>query len=89
MATLSPYMLVYEQDSNILSIMCIPVERLLDCRCLRLRVDHQEVLLGIRWLSDMLLRSISQSSFHRKPIDLGDLGGRTPMPASSRPVTES
>lgn len=38
-ATLSPYMLVDKQDSNIFSVMRISVECLLDCRCLRLRVD--------------------------------------------------
>lgn len=48
------YMLVDEENGNILSVLCEPVKCLLDGRCLGLGIDHKEIPLRIRRLCDML-----------------------------------
>lgn len=58
-------MLIDEKDSNVFSLLCEAVERLLYCRGLGFGVDHKEILLRIRWLCDMLgVRQISEP--HRR-----------------------
>ena len=59
MAKLGPYMLIYEQDCNVLSVVCVSVKCLLDRAGLGLGVDDEEVLLGVWWLGNMLIDDIS------------------------------
>jgi hypothetical protein len=47
-------MLVDQQDSNILSLGREPFKSFFDSRIVRLVVNDEEVLLGIRGLRDML-----------------------------------
>lgn len=47
-------MLVDKKNGNILSLLREVLERSLDRWSLSLRVDHEEVSLGIRWICDML-----------------------------------
>jgi hypothetical protein len=49
-----PYMLVDQENTNILPLSGEPVESFFDGRVFGLAVDDQEVLLRIWWLSDML-----------------------------------
>lgn len=49
------YMLIYEDDSNVLAFLGEAVECLLDLGCLRLGVDDEEVALG-RWRVGDVLR---------------------------------
>ena len=70
---MSAYMLIYQQNSNILSVACISVECLLYRRYLRLRVDHQEILLGIRWLGDMLVERVSYTLSAESQIRMDEL----------------
>lgn len=46
-------MLIDEYYPNILPLFRELVERLLDCRLLRLVIDHEEVPLCIRWVCNM------------------------------------
>jgi hypothetical protein len=47
------YMLVDQDDGNILALFRKPVERLFHLWSFRLRIADQEVLLGIRGIGDM------------------------------------
>lgn len=58
-------MLIDEQDSNVLSVMCIIVKCLFDCGGFCLRVDDKEVLLRIWWLRDMLEKGVVSFSSAR------------------------
>lgn len=48
------HMLVDQDDGNVFALGGEVVERLLNSRVLGLIIDHQEILLGIRRLGDML-----------------------------------
>jgi len=48
------YVLIYEQDGNILPLVRVLVESFFDCGCLRLGIDDEEVLLSIGGRSNML-----------------------------------
>ena len=52
----SLYILIYQQNGDILPILCISVKGLFDRRGLCLRVDNEEVLLCVWRLGDMLMR---------------------------------
>lgn len=77
------YMLVYEQNANVLPLRCEFLECFFDSCVIRLAVDNKEVLLRVWRLSDML-----PSVRINWPILLS-YRVPTPMPANSRPVTES
>jgi hypothetical protein len=76
-------MLVDQQDSNILSLGRKPFKSFFDSRIVRLAVNDEEVFLRVRGLRNMLP---SHQLFQERPST-----GRylTPIPARSRPVTES
>ena len=50
-------MLVDQDDGNVFALGGEVVERLLNSRVLGLVIDHQEILLGIRRLGDMLQKT--------------------------------
>ncbi len=54
------YMLIDEQDGYIFAVTGVAVEGGFDGRVLRFGIDDEEVLLGIRWLGDVL--SFGQSA---------------------------
>lgn len=62
------YVLVDKKDGNVFSVLGKPVECLLDGRVLRFGINHQEVLLCIGWLCDMLhpYRSAQLSQSNRR-----------------------
>jgi hypothetical protein len=53
-------MLIDEQDGYIFAVTGVAVEGGFDGRVLRFGIDDEEVLLGIRWLGDVL--SFGQSA---------------------------
>lgn len=76
-------MLVDQHDAYVFPLCGEPLEGGLDCRIVRLVVHDQEVLLRVWWSRDMLVVIVSADKM------IKHMYGRTPMPASSRPVTES
>ena len=52
-------MLVDKYDSNIVSFVSKVGKSLLDGRILRFRIDHKEILLGLRRRCDVLRRGYS------------------------------
>ena len=87
-------MLVDQHDTDVLALGGEALEGGLDGRRVRLAVYHEEVLLRVRRVRDVLFRCVSKlnlpvlSTLRRGGG--GDVGAfLTPMPASSRPVTES
>jgi hypothetical protein len=86
------YMLVDQEDCNVLPIPGISVKSLFDRRFFCLGIDNKKVLLGIWRRCNMLTVDLSTMLISsRHPIaELGALDGiHTPIPASSKPVTES
>lgn len=93
-------MLVDQHDADVLALGGEALEGGLDGRRVGLPVDHEEVLLRVRRVRDVLFFPRAHPT---TPVVLGtcvlpcvENGGRegfffflTPMPASSRPVTES
>lgn len=96
----SPYMLVDQDDADVLPRLRVLLKRLLDLSRLGLSVDDEEVPLGVRAGGHMLESGVSAeilpTSFCNQSYRVGRRGGpgsgraeRTPMPARRRPVTES
>jgi hypothetical protein len=81
------YMLIDEQNGNILPLLGKLIKRGFDRGVFGFAVHHQEVLLRIRRLRDVLPEGGSVSEVVRCLV----IPGRalTPTPANSRPVTES
>lgn len=50
---LATYMLIDQDDTNVLALLCEAVECLLDLRFFRLSVAHEEVLLRVRRIGDV------------------------------------
>ena len=75
------YVLVDEENRNILALAGVIVESLFDGMVVCLCIDDEEVLLGFWGWGYVLFGSASCVG--------GSFGALTPMPARSRPVTES
>lgn len=85
----STYMLIDQQNPNILPLRRKPHKRIVNILCLRLGVYDEEVLLRVRRGGDVLLRwAISTPSSSLVGSGYG-LREHTPTPARSNPVTES
>lgn len=83
------YMLVDEQDGDILSLLREAVECFFDRRGLRLRVYDQKVSLRVRAICDVLQRRVSCWSHAANVLRFGHFRvTRTPIPARRSPVTE-
>ena len=48
-------MLVDQENADIFPLFCESVERFLDGSIVCLAVNNKEVLLGVRWFSDVLI----------------------------------
>lgn len=84
-------MLVDQNDGNVFAVLCEAVKRLLNGVVLCLIVDNQEVLLRVWALRDVLYHHVLAGLFARfvGASSAWTCEGRTPTPASSKPVTES
>lgn len=76
-------MLVDQHNANVFPLGRESLKCLLDGRGIRLGVDNEEVLLRVWRGRDMLPSGISHDRAH------GEASKLTPIPARSRPVTES
>lgn len=76
-------MLVYEKDGNVLALLREAVKCGFDIRGLGLRIHDEEVLLRVRWLSDVLEALLACCMSVVIDMKL------TPTPANSMPVTVS
>lgn len=78
-------MLINQQNRNILPLLCETLECGLDGAVVCFAVYHEEVLLGVWRVGNMLFTPIISNN------SLGCEGrwGRTPTPARRMPVTES
>lgn len=79
-------MLIDEQDGYVFAVTGIAVEGGFDGGGFRFGIDDEEVLLCVRRLCYVL--DIFQSEHSRNTVPVRETR-RTPMPARSRPVTES
>lgn len=85
-SSMCTYMLVYEQNRNVLALGNEAVESSLNIRVLCLGIYDEEVLLCVRRLGDMLHRL---SVFYFQVCSVAGGHDHTPTPASSIPVTVS
>lgn len=82
-------MLIDEQDGYIFAVTSIAVESGFNGGCLGSGIDDEEVLLGVRRLC-YVLDPFGQNGQYRIGAQYVWKGAkRTPMPARSKPVTES